>query len=347
MKIAIHANGGRNIGFGHIMRTLVLAKELDKYKYIEVFYVCSMEEEYFKYISENFSLDITSKYIKGIEKITNEGFKIKFIRENKVLQDLKNIKADIIITDTYNVDEGYFNTIKKFFIKTIYIDDVNLHYFNVDMLINQNIGAEKLLYRVNENTKLLLGAKYAMIREEFRNTDKDIIRENPINIMITIGAADPQHITGEILSYIKELNYNFHVVVGPAFDYIDELKNFENKNIKLYFDANMSELMKKCDIAISACGSTLYELFSCKVSTIGIVIADNQERIANKLNDMSIIKNIGWYDKISKEDLINTIESLVYNKRLRETMIKKAHNIIDGNGVKRVVDEILKMMQYI
>jgi spore coat polysaccharide biosynthesis predicted glycosyltransferase SpsG len=60
MKIAIRADGGSQIGMGHIMRTLVLAKELNKYDDIEVFYICSIEEEYFGGNSQGFDLELAS-----------------------------------------------------------------------------------------------------------------------------------------------------------------------------------------------------------------------------------------------------------------------------------------------
>lgn len=38
----------------------------------------------------------------------------------------------MLITDSYDVDDNYFNKTKIMFNKTVYIDDMNLHYFNVD-----------------------------------------------------------------------------------------------------------------------------------------------------------------------------------------------------------------------
>ncbi|STA92936.1 glycosyl transferase-like protein [Clostridium cochlearium] len=46
---------------------------------------------------------------------------------------------------------------------------MNLHYFDVDFIINQNTGEEKLKYNVNDDTKLFLGTNYTILREEFRN----------------------------------------------------------------------------------------------------------------------------------------------------------------------------------
>lgn len=328
MNIAIRADGGSKIGMGHVMRTLVLAKELAKTN--EVFYICR---------ENKLQPDI---YKIGVDKINKEGFNVIIINGNNTLEELSKIQADILITDSYDVDENYFKETKKIYKQTVYIDDMNLHYFDVDILINQNINAKDLRYKVNENTKLLLGTKYTMIREEFRNASKKLIKNNVEDILITVGGADPNNVTGKILSYIDKLNYNFHVVVGPSFYNISELKEYEekNKNIKLYFNANIFELMQKCDVAISACGSTLYELSICGIPTLGIVIADNQINIANKFHNLGIINNLEWYEKIYRDTFLFQFDELINNKDMRMRMSKLGKSLIDGYGVKRIKNVI-------
>lgn len=333
MKIAIRADGGFKIGMGHIMRTLVLAKELREYKDNEVFYVCRIEDKYFQGTINNI---ICSQYIKGIEKVLSEGFKVKFVRENNLLQDLRNIDADILITDSYDVDEEYFNVSKNIFSKTMYIDDTNCCYFNVDFLLNQNIGAEDFVYKVNNDTKLILGTKYIMLREEFRNLSLKNVKPKAHDIMLTVGGGDTFHITDKILSWIKDLDYNFHVVVGASFDDGEKLKNYENNKIKLYYNADMHKIMEKCDIAISGCGSTLYELAACGLPTIGIILADNQLGVGEKLNNMGIIKSLGWYDKINKEFFVDSVVSLAKDYYKRNKMSKEAAVLIDGKGAERI-----------
>lgn len=327
MKIAIRADGGTHIGMGHIMRTLVLAKELSKKH--DVFYICRVDNP------------LSEKYKIGIEKVKSQGFDVKGIRENSVLLDLAGIEADLLITDSYDVDEQYFNATKRMFTKTAYIDDMNLYYFNVDFLINPNLDAVDFKYRVNNNTKLLVGAQYIMLRHEFRSACEKNIKEKPEGIMITVGGGDPYHITEQILSYINMLDYNFHVVVGPSFEKDNTLKNFESEKIKLYYNANMYEIMQKCDIAISACGSTLYELAACGVPTLGLIIADNQQGIAKKMDQLGIIKNMGWYNKLLKGKFIEDLTILCNNFIKRKEMCEKSKNAIDGNGVQRIVQELM------
>lgn len=354
MKIAIQADGGTQIGMGHIMRTLVLAKELCKEN--EVFYICRVEKNRDgsqNYIKDN-NYEVASleqlveyninysKYIQGIEKIINEGFKVKLLNEDNLIDELKNVKADLLITDSYSVDEKYFEETKKIFNKTAYIDDVNKYYFDVDFLINQNSDAEDFQYKVNSNTKLLLGAKYILLRDEFKSIPKKRINDKVCNIMITVGGSDSYNITEKILYCISELDYNFHVVIGPSFEDTSFVENFKNDRILFYYNAYMCELMEKSDVAISACGSTLYELSACGVPTLGIIIADNQNGIANKLDDMGIINNLGWYDKISKADLINNIDKLADDYILRKCLSEKASKLIDGKGAERIAKVLCK-----
>lgn len=342
MKIVIRADGGSNIGMGHIMRTLVLAKELKLYGNNEVVYVCKLEEKYFRNNLQNFENVTCSKYIKGVEKILSEGFKVKFVRENKLLEDLKNIKADILITDSYDVNEEYFNVLKHSFAKTVYIDDMNLYYFDVDFLINQNSDAEDFDYRINEDTKLILGTKYLMLREVFGNVSKKDIKEKIFDIMITVGGGDPYGITEKLVSYVKELDYNFHIIIGQYFENTDFIKNFHKSNVKFYYNADMCRIMQKCDIAISACGSTLYELAACGVPTLGIIIADNQQGIAEKMDKIGIIKNLGWFNRISEETFINNINALANNYKLRKTISEKGKSLVDGKGAQRIAKILIE-----
>lgn len=332
MKIGIRADGNSSIGMGHIMRTLVLAKELAKYN--EVFYICRTED--------NTLFNIGDKYKNGLDKIYQYGFRIKLVREEYLIEDLKKINSDLLITDSYDVDEMYFNETKKVFKNTAYIDDMNLMFFNVDFIINQNINAGDFNYKTNNDTKLMLGPEYIMLREEFRNAPKKKINRIVEDIMVTVGGGDPYYITEKFLGYINGLKYKFHVVVGPSFTNIDELKKLQDHRIKFYYNADMYSIMQKCDLAISACGSTVYELCACGVPTLGIIIADNQEKIGIKLDELGIIKNLGWYDKINKGKFIKSIRDICENYDTRVCMSNKGRSIIDGKGVERIVQELMK-----
>lgn len=339
MRILIRADGGTNIGMGHIMRTLTLAKELKKY--FDVAYVCRTEEE-------DKTIKPGSRYSDGVHKVQVLGFKVFLIRADNLLEDLKDIKGDILITDSYDVDEEYFEATKKMFNKTIYIDDMCLYNFkNVDMIINQNVNAEDLDYILNTQTNYLLGCNYTMLREEFRSSHFKYIKRRAKDVMITFGGADPFLLTLKTLYYLKEEKYNFHVVVGPAFgeDYVSKLRSYEDySNVNFYYNANMKALMEKCDVCISAAGSTLYELCVEGVPSLSVTVADNQIKVAEKFNNIGITKNLGWHDELNKEKILAELDNLSKNYGKRKEISDKGRNLVDGNGTLRIVEKILDIV---
>ncbi len=335
-KIAIRADGGSQIGMGHVMRCLVLAKELSKSN--EVLFICKKGEG--------------SSLKPGVDKIKSEGFQVIVVNDKNILAELKTIKENnsinCLITDSYDVDESYFNKISDIFEYTVYIDDINICKFNVDCIINQNINAKSLNYSINSNreTKLLLGTEYCMLRDEFRKHNHKVINEKVENILITVGGMDKDYISLKILNVVKEFNIPTHLVIGNAFEekLIKELECVKNNYgyINLYKNANMSELMKKCDIAISTTGSTIYELAAMQVPTIGIVVAENQKEICREMDKLGMI--IGTEDLIYRDDkkFMEIVFSLINNKNLRINMMKSQGNSVCVNGVENIVKRIFK-----
>ena len=325
-SIAIRAEGGKSIGMGHIMRTLVLAKELRKYFY--VLYIC--KEDY------------NNSCLAGREKILEEGFAVITANKENFYNELKNINANCLITDSYDVDEEYFNITKEYFSKTGYIDDLNLYNFNVDFIINQNINGAERKYNTNENTKLFLGTKYLMVREEFRRSFTRDIKDIE-NILITTGGSDEKYLSLKLTERLLCTNYNLHVVLGSAFneDLNSSLKNLEknNSNISIYENPSMSKLMRSCDLAISTCGSTLYELCLCKIPTLGLIVAENQRAVGETMNKLGLIKIVEDY-----ADILNYV-NYISDIDIRNKIVKNMEKHFQGDGVLKLVEEIKKILK--
>lgn len=314
MDIIIRADGGQGIGMGHIMRTLVLATKLKKTHNIT--YICSDK----------------LKFLNGINKIELEGFKVRKIHEE---ESILSLKADFLIIDKYDITIEYLEKLRKVF-KVLCFDDNNLlECYPVDILLNQNPHGSMFKYNTLNKTKVLLGGKYSLLREEFLKRKPVNIRKEIKKILITIGGSDDHNLTERILSQIDfDSNLTINVVIGGAFNYRDLLKqSYKNKNnIIFYENAHMSKLMSECDVCIAACGSTLYELSYLGVPTIGIVIAGNQKICGDFMEDNGLI-SLCKIDNIYEEVL-----SLSYEKR--RVMHNNMIELIDGKGLERILSNI-------
>lgn len=329
MRIGIRADGGTIIGMGHIIRSLALANKLKENGH-EVFFICR---------EDSFS----DKYTNGIKLLGVSGFKVVTIKEKELKKEIKNIEADCILTDSYDVDEEYFDIIKAKFLVSgcIYDRDCkNISKFNVDFFVNPDLYATKEDYITNDNTKKLIGSKYIILRKEFLEFGNNQFKVAPIvkNIMVTLGGSNSYSYINKILENIINLEqYNFFIILGIGIsNYHKEslIKVYgKYKNINIFYNVNdIWNIMLKCDLAISACGTTLYELMYLGIPTIGIVTAENQIVMGEYLTNNNIIS-------VCKVNCIEeSILELNFSKRREMNNIYK--KIVDGKGIDRITQTI-------
>jgi len=353
ITIGIRADGGPSIGLGHIMRCLSLAKELRKNGY-QVYFLSKIREGIEKIQKENFEVI----KIGSNEEIKNRnGFcygDLNSLEEEsaEIIDVIRKIGLDLLIIDSYNVSEQYFLSLKPHLKKLIYLDDLNKFVYPVDILINGNLTACYLSYRkYSPEEILLLGPKYNLIREEFRGLPKRTVKPEVKEIMLTTGGSDPYNMSVKILDMLlqeeatKDLIVN--VVVGSSFTNQEELINKlkRHSNIILHFNPEkMSTLMLRSDIAISAGGSTLYELCACGTPTLAFISADNQEFIVNKMDELGYIRSIGWHHSLDRHKLIKYLLELKNDFQLRNSYKNKQQQLVDARGSTRIVQVINKVM---
>ena len=114
-------------------------------------------------------------------------------------------------------------------------------------------------------------------------------------------------------------------------------------NVELMIDVkNMKELMCGCDLAVSAAGSTLYELCVCSVPTITYVIADNQLQASKAFDRKGIMVNIGDTRKIKNIGnlIVDSINKLSIDYQKRELMSRLSYQKVNTKGAKQLADII-------
>lgn len=337
----IRADGNANIGAGHIMRCMSIANAARKLD-VDVCFVTA-DESFLAVLRNNgFNVHILNS---DYERIENE--------LDKLLPLLCEEKPNSIILDSYFVTAKYMETIKQYS-QLIYIDDVMLFPYPADVLINYNIYASKTqytnLYLGRKMPKMLLGSRYVPLREEFQRGKIIEIKNDVKSILFSAGGADPERIA---LRFVKNIIYNekfndtvFHVVLGsfePDRDEIEEIVRF-NSNIVTHANVSqMSELMLQCDLAVSAAGSTLYELCACGVPTITYVLADNQVYGANAFSNLDIMINAGddRVDGNLTDNILCDILKVSCDVEKRKKMQYKGLSAIDGKGAIKIVQEIM------
>lgn len=318
IKCCFFANGNSTIGMGHIMRCVAIAEVMTE---------------------KNIELCFYTKYEQGYNFLVARGFNTLLYKN---ILDI-DINCEYIIVDSYDVNENTFNVLKYKSKKLIYIDDLNLFDYNVDLVINTGVNAKDINYNFVSDKIFLLGCEYCILRKEFRQEIKKSINKDVKNILITTGGSDKYNMTFKIVEFLTSIlnEVKYHIVIGQAFD-----KENDFKNDSLYFynsPSNMAQVMNKCDLAISASGNTLYELCSLGIPTIAFIYADNQLNLVNGLESLNCISNVGYYNKINYSCFKDIVYKYVNNFNFRKFISYNQTNLIDGNGVYRIVENILNL----
>ncbi|MDD5593365.1 MAG: glycosyltransferase, partial [Candidatus Margulisbacteria bacterium] len=100
------------------------------------------------------------------------------------------------------------------------------------------------------------------------------------------------------------------------------------------------EIIQKSDLAVSAAGTTLWELAYFGVPTICFVIADNQAPVANALAEQGAGTNLGWIKDVAAPEIAEVIWSYYSDSGLRDKSAKAMRSLVDGLGRKRVLAEM-------
>lgn len=350
--VVIRADANSKIGMGHVMRCLSVADALLK-RGEEVLFVTADDTPVPLLTKKGIPYCVLHTDYADMEAELPELWEV--LRE--LPQGAESPDAALpqkntsILVDSYYVTEKYLAALKKR-ITTIYMDDIYAFSYPVDMLINYNIYGEEMGYEKDAafaDTKLLLGTEYVPLREEFSAGEQQRTAAN-CGILITTGGSDSFNLAGQLLTEamkydaLKEKEY--HVVSGSLNPHIGELQALAQKHENIHIHCNvtnMAELMAESKVALSAGGSTLYELCAMGVPVIAFSFAENQERLVQTFVKRGIAQYGGNYRTDGNKMIQNTIaglETLLEDENLRTEYREKARTLVDGKGADRIAEAI-------
>jgi len=340
-RIAVRVDGDAYIGIGHVMRCLSIADEFRKQGYGVCFISASREAE-----------DIINGRGYGCMHL-DSAFDNTKAELPELLSLLDATGVEVILVDTYYASAAYLRELSKNFI-TVYIDDFCKETYPVDVVVNYNIYARTLGYESRYGcckTKLLLGSAYAPVRPGFKNTVFKV-RDKVKKILVTMGGSDSHNIAGMLAKKIAEErlldNIEVKIVCGRLNQHIGMLLKLENQyqNISVYYDVqDMAGLMCRCDIAVIAAGTTMYEACTVGIPIITCSYADNQVLPAKAFETEIGIINAGDYRAGANEMLEKITKAIFLPQDERKKLSGLMKTKVDGRGTERLVREIVAIIQ--
>ncbi|HOX57770.1 MAG TPA: UDP-2,4-diacetamido-2,4,6-trideoxy-beta-L-altropyranose hydrolase [Candidatus Paceibacterota bacterium] len=243
------------------------------------------------------------------------------------------------VVDGYHFQADYQRRLKDAGLRLVAVDDYgHAESYCADYVLNQSLGASAALYqRLEPHTRLLLGAQYVLLRQEFLKwrTWQRQFPQPARRVLVTLGGSDPANVTLSIITGIGELKQcEATVLVGSNNPHWQELQagaSAHAPRMKLLRNAvNMPELMAEADLAIVSGGTTAVETAFMGLPALLVLLADNQKGNVQRL------EAIGAARRLSGEDIAGAARALLNDPVAREEMSRKGRALIDGEGSFRV-----------
>ena len=334
----IRADASTQMGTGHVMRCLALAQAMK----------VQGGSAYFAIVSCPPVLS---------ERLENEGFMVHCLASveagsSKDAQETADLfyrlQCQWVCVDGYQFGANYQEILKKLGCRSLFLDDYgHASFYSANLVLNQNSSAHDRYYQHRHcETKLLLGLRYTLLRQEFLNSRKTqrCIPEVVRNILITLGGSDPKNVTTWILDSLQKiqiLGLTITVIVGAANPHRKSLEACVTRSIypiQLVWNAiNMSDHIADADLAISAGGSTVWELLMLGLPSIIVTLADNQVAIAQSLHEQEVSVSLGSYHQLESTQLVSAVQKMGTSLEQRQKMSARGQGLIDGDGCDRAL----------
>lgn len=336
--IFFRVDANKEIGMGHLMRCLSIADSLRMNKK-QVAFICAKDTDTTIIEKRGFDFCVLSTaYTDMMAEVAT------------ITELLMSMESEMYIVDTYQVSRDYLFALKPF-TKLCLIEDIHDTKYPVDVLINYNLHAEGLDYSdVYPGTKLLLGPKYAPVRNEFVNTNFSV-KNKAKSIMVTTGGADMYNLSEliceKLLAREETRDLKINLISGALNANLPKLQEIAkaHDNVTVYSNvSNMAELMEANDVAITAAGSTVCELLCVGVPFACVSFVDNQKLLYEYCKNSKVCLCASNYETDGEAAIDEIIDKVVscldsYAKRMEAS--KQGKQIVDGNGAMRIARELL------
>ncbi len=266
--------------------------------------------------------------------------------------DMMSRKNIVVCIDHYDWTYECFKELKTDpRVTLIAFDDGQKRSYHCDILINQNIDADKIAYAVNPEAQQLLGPKYVMIRDEITT-----LRQHPtervaegFQLVVTLGGGDRW---GHSLKAIEAAKmsvskFETHVVVGSGWPHVEKAKRLigNHPRIHLYEDPSFfPQLIARADLTLCGGGSTTYELAFLGVPMMTLTLVAHQDPIARSWADRGISEHLGPAEFVTPEILLQKIHYWMERDQELENRGIEAQKAVDGRGKFRVLERVAKLI---
>lgn len=317
--------GNRKIGLGHIYRAITIADELKDNKII-------------------FISDLSNRRI--LNHLVPKKYKVLIFKKMDIVRKIVQKNPVLVINDILSTKKSDVESYNKNKIRTINFEDLGQGAKYADLTINEIYDNP-----LNNNKNTLWGNEYFFLRKEFNTIKPRPFKKKLSNVLITFGGSDQHNLTLKTYLTIKDIckdnSIRIHIVTGPAYKYLSLLykETYHNTNVEIHHSTGIiSKIMRKCDIAISSNGRTVFELAHMNLPTIVMPQHKREQTHTFSSIETGFILLKMYKKDITLNKLKKSFNSLIEDNIFRKELFTKMKKINFIKTKRKTISKIKEIL---
>ena len=351
MRIAIRVDASSKIGTGHFMRCLTLADAL-KQRGAQTRFISRQMPEYLRDMlaekGHEFRLFDSKPGKEAVDNLSHAHWLDTSQRADAQdsIQALSDQNWDWLIVDHYALDTNWESALRQSTRNIFVIDDIADRQHDCDVLLDQNFYTDmetRYIGMVSARCQLLLGPRYALLRDEFRQLREQAKpRSGAVKrVLVFFGGVDAGNYTTlaiEALVNVAIKGLNVDVVIGAQHPYRKDIESAcAGHGFACHVQTKrMAELMAAADLAVGAAGVANWERCCLGLPCIVGAVAQNQLQSAKDLFALGAVRFIGAAQDITAQKLSEEIDQTHHSDWIKKASLCGL-GLVDAQGVARVI----------
>lgn len=329
MNVLLRADASPVQGTGHVMRCITLSEELIRRGH-QVFLMTNTSE------------------VEWLEKVIQASHvAVIHVRQHDLqVEECLALSPDLVVVDSYEISAEEISQL-ALKVPVLAIVDGDARGIVATEYLDHNLGAELEKWPDDVSRKLLAGSNFALIREAVLEQKREspwVIQGKLPHLVAVMGGSDP---TGTIVLVSQALarlrgTCTATVVVSDKWHEVVQEIFVDQQGIEIISPTvELPRVLASADIAISASGTSAWELCSLAIPSILIAVVENQSESLQRMIEHNLVLGIdvtrgGTIDVTTEVETM--VSRLIENDGLREQLSRECAKYFDGSGKARVVD---------
>lgn len=332
MNVLLRADGSTTMGTGHVTRSLALARALKEAGHEAR--IASAE------LASALRKRVDAAGL-AVERLDDSPGSAEDCKSTARLSD--RLGADWLVVDGYQFSGEYRAALKRASGRLMVIDDLG-GVIEADTVLNQNPYADASLYPDVAGERLLLGTRYALLQPEYASTsfaDASAAKEDGARVLVAMGGGDAHNMTRTAVLGLARMEgaVEVRVLVGGAHPDPSSVESVAvTSGYTVIRDRpSLIDDLTWCHVVVGAFGTSALEYACAGRPLVGVVLADNQVRLAHSLQELGAAVVVGDVASATPRAISDAVEELVTDSEAMRRMAERGRVLVDGRGARRVV----------